>query len=242
MRIRRTAGTALIALLTTAVLAGCGSDSDDPAAKKAAPLTKDQISSALLTLDDVGTDFRVKEEDEDDDIDLGCLSEMDSIDNGFPGSTDSVEVSIESSVDPNVPEVGNQISAFEDEDAAIEALEDFATSLEDCDAVNETQDGVRFALELENDDSTSTSDVDQQFNLDMEGVITGDDLEIPISQRAKFMRIGNVITATYFASFETSTSSEAEDLAELVVAKILPIINGGEVGTPDSLDLEPFTG
>lgn len=168
---------------------------------------------------------------------------MDSIDDGFPGAVASKDVSIESKPDPNVPEVGNQINAFADEAAATKALEDFAESLKDCDEVNETDgDGVQYSFTVESDDDTSTSDVDQQFNLDFKGTIVSQGLQIPVSQRAKFMRIGNVITATYFSSFETSTSSEAEDLAELAVAKILPVINGGEPGTPDPLDLEPFTG
>lgn len=240
MRISRIASAALVVALSTA-LTGCGSDSDGKAEKAKEPLTKDLIASALLSVEDVGKDFKVKEED-DDDTDLGCLSDMDSIKDGFPGSKESVDVSIEATPDPNVPEVGNQINTFEDEAAATKALDDFAASLADCETVDETSDGVRFQLQVENDDSTSTSDVDDQFNLDMKGMVTGDGLEIPISQRAKFMRIGNVITAVYFASFETSTSSDTEDLAELVVAKILPLIDGGEVGKPDSLDLTPYTG
>jgi len=236
MRIRRTTSAASVLVLALA-LAGCGGGEDE-----AKPLTQEQITSALISTDDIGDEFQVMEEDEDDDTDLGCLGAVDDIDDGFPGAEHSAEVSIEASTDGNVPEVGNQINTFTDEAAATKALDDFAASLDGCDSVQETSDDVTFDLEIETDDSPLSGDVDQQLDIDVEGTVASGEVEFPLSQRVRFMRIGSVITATYFSSLQTSTRSEANDLAELAVAKILPLIEGGEVGTPEPLDLEPYTG
>ncbi len=238
MRIRRTTSAESVLVLALA-LAGCGGAEEDNEAK---PLTQEQITSALISTDDIGDKFQVMEEDEDDDTDLGCLSAVDEIDDGFPGAEHSAEVSIEATTDGNVPEVGNQINAFTDEAAATKALKDFAASFEGCDRVQETSDGVTFELDVDTDDSPLSGDVDQQLDIDIEGTAASGEVQFPLSQRVRFMRIGSVITATYFSSLEADTRSEANDLAELAVAKILPLIEGGEVGKPEPLDLEPYTG
>lgn len=237
MRIRRTTSAASVLVLALA-LAGCGGGEGDDEAK---PLTQEQITSALITTDDIGEEFQVKE-DEDDDADLGCLSAVDEIDDGFPGAEHSAEVSIEATTEGNVPEVGNQINAFTDAAAATKALDDFAASFDGCDSVQETRDGVTVDLEIETADSPLSGDVDQQLDIDIEGTVASGEVRFPLSQRVRFMRIGNVITATYFSSLQAGTRREAKDLAELAVAKILPLIRGGEVGTPEPLDLEPYTG
>lgn len=239
MRIRRTTSAASVLVLSLA-LAGCGGSDEEKSDAK--PLTQEQITSALISADDIGEDFRVMEEDEDDDTDLGCLNAVDEIDDGFPGAEHTAEVSIEATSEGNIPEVGNQINAFADEAAATKALDDFAASFEGCDSVKETSDGITFDLEVDVADTPLNDDVDQQFDVDMTGTLASGEIQFPLSQRVRFMRVGSVITATYFSSLETSTSSEAKDLAELALAKILPLIEGGEVGTPEPLDLEPYTG
>jgi len=249
MHIRRIASAALVTALSATVLAGCGDESDGTSAEaptSQAPkvLTADDLKAAVIRVADIGDGFRVGDDEDDDDPAPGCLKALDVTNDGFPGSDEDTEVTIEADTDDAIPEASQLISAFKDESAAEKALTDLADSFDGCTKVEETDsDGAVYAFDVDTNDDSDGDRVSDQFNVDTVGTITAGDQQIPLAIRVRFARVGNVITGVAISTaVNNDTEDLLDDLTDIALARLTAVIDGTEQPTPDPIDLPVFTG
>ncbi len=214
--------------LALASLTACGGGADK--------LSGDEREEALLTTDNLGSEFEVDDDDDDDDDDsFGCLAEADDL----GGDGDKSEIAFGVGQDADPPAVLNAIKSYDDEDEAEEQLSDFVDSLEDCDSIDETdEDGVAIKLDVEHDEDEAEG-ADQQVNVDASGTVGQDGQEFPIVVSFRVARVENNLVGIGFFTIGDD-SSPSEQLLDASIERLQAVMDDEDVPEPEPL-LEDLT-
>jgi len=228
-----------LALVALAALSGCGSDSGDEKGSAEHVLTKAEIKSALLSLDDLGDGFRVDEDaDDEDDSSLGCLDEIDEIDTVADPARDD-EVSYEADSDFALPGVFSSIASFKTTATAEKGMAELRKVLDDCTSIDETdEDGARVRLRITTDDEKVGADADEQINIKASGNIEVEGFTLPMAFQMSLIRIDNQAALAGFVTVSEDASKEAAKIIDAAFTRFAPVAQGKAAETPSPLDLE----
>ncbi|WP_148046189.1 hypothetical protein [Nocardioides marmoriginsengisoli] len=236
MRTRTT--LSLLSLLAVTALAGCGSSEDDDATTM---LSRADLKSSLISLDDVGSAFKVDESDDDDDSDqeLGCLDGLDELGGDSNDPERDEEISFEAKAEPELPGVFNTVGAFKSDADAAKVLTDLGKAVSSCKSVDVTdEDGARIQLAVSSDTRETDADATGQMNLEAAGSITVQTLTIPFSLRFSAIQLGNHVTVVGFVTMAEEVGPEADALAQRAFDRLSPILDGKDVPDLEPLDLK----
>lgn len=231
MRCRTVIST--LSLLAVTALSGCGSDSEG----SASILSKDDLDSALITLDDLGEDFQVdKEETDEEDADLGCLNGLEDLDDTTDEPQREDEIAFEAEGDLGLPGIFNTIGSFKSEKEAASVLTRFAEAVEDCKSVDVTDDdGLRIQLEVSSDDALVDPGATDQVNLQASGTASTGAVEFPFSLRFSAIQIDNQIALVGYVNGSESPGKDAAAVEQRAFDRFAPVVTGEKAP-----DLEPL--
>lgn len=262
MRIRRIAIAALTVALAAA-LTGCGGDkksessSSKPTETEVKVLSKDEVKAALISLDDLGKDFKVDKEaddDDDDDADLGCLNDIDKVLDKETGSGDPIEdaetkaeVEYKADSDIEMPFVMSSTYSLKSEDDITKGFKVFEDAFKDCRTVDtKDKDGTRIQLEIETN-KDETDGATNQINLVAAGSFTvqtgGGSIELPFYLGMSMIQVENNIALVGFGSIADQGEGDdaCESLNEVGVGRLLAAIKGEPAPESPDLDLHIIT-
>lgn len=255
----RVPALALAAVLTLGTLAGCGPEDDDTTATAGEPatgtstetgdgrdetsgswpdgasLSEDEARDAVLTLEDLSTEFVVSPEDDDDsDADLGCFDEVgDRLDSELgdhePSETTDVSVDYEADGDFGMPMVSQVLTAdAEGAGHAAEILDTIVEELQACTSIDETDDGVRMQLDLSTDDEVWAEGADQQVNLVASGTMGTEGLSFPVVFHMTFVRVDDMVTMLMFFDMTREAGDTNKLLVDTASARLAALVDGEE--------------
>lgn len=233
------AAAALAAVLALGVLSGCSETepagrvggagtTGDPGA-----FTDELAASALLTVEDLSSQFEVEEgdEDEDDDApDWGCLDFDDLADDSDEGSAEEgpeAEVQFGARPDPGLPGVFQFVSGSPTVARAGTAMDRLAAFVADCTHVDTTEaDGTRWRFTVTSDEQRWAPGADQQVNLAAVGSTTVDGLEVPVSIHLSVLRLGAVTTMVGFFDLTDDAGTAPRELVRHAAARVYAVVRG----------------
>ncbi len=231
---RSLAATAL--LLALAATAGCSSSSaggaEGEGAEQVTVLSKDQLQDVLLDATSLAGSWNVDEDDEEDDTELGCLTDIGDLGSKATKAKHKAEISLSSEGDSGLPAVGHSVGSYESVAQAQENLDQLTDALDGCHSVEEKDaDGTQMKLSIDTDTEKSVSDVDQQVNVTAVGSAGNEVLSLPIAFRYSIARIDNHLSLLFYAdltdSAQTATSS-TDALVAAAVSRLRSVIAGDE--------------
>ncbi|MCX6397095.1 MAG: hypothetical protein NTV23_11460 [Propionibacteriales bacterium] len=264
MRIRRIASTASV-LVLAAALVGCGgsdngsndsSGSDAPSSTSsgaaATVLTSAQVKDAIISLDDLGDAFvvdRSKDDNSDDDTDLGCLNDIDKVLDDKSGASDfddaeeKAEVEYKADSEFEMPFVMSSAYSLKSTDDIEKGFTLFEDAFADCTKVDTTdKDGTRIRLDITTD-KDQTDGATSQVNLKAAGSFSipgpqGQTLKLPFYLRMSLVQVKNNIALVGFGSLvePTEGDEDSESLNVVAVNRLLAAIKGEPA--PDAPDLD----
>jgi hypothetical protein len=221
--VRLTAALALAALLLT----GCGSG-DGSGSSGATVLSKDDLKDAVLTADNVGPDFVVDEDDENDDPAPGCLDALDILDEQAD-EVNKAEATYAADNEVGLPSILSGAASFgsvKDATSAIDSLED---ALDGCTKVTEEDDdGTSYDLDVSSDTEKTANDVDQQLNVDVTGTITSQEVDFPFNIHSSVVRVDNHLLIVATGDIEDDDIGLVDPLTELAVSRLLSVLDDKE--------------
>ncbi len=235
-------GCALIGLLIGGVLAsGCQSDSNPDSSGAVTVLAEEQLEEALLTLDNVGDDFREVPPEEPDSPPLGCLASLDRLDSAWDGA-EQAEQSFRSTDELRFRTVDSLATSFTSVRAASDVIEDVSDDLAGCTDIEVTNDeGVEYDLTIALDSEKTTSESDQQLNLVISGSANAGGLEVPVNISTSHVRVDNHLVVVTFGDDEGV--GLVEPLTDIAVSRLMSVLAGeeptGETVEPASSALGP---
>ncbi len=223
-------------------LASCGSadaPSDDPTSTEAAPddesaevLDEDQMSPALLTVNDLPGGFVVDPDDSDDDDSTGfegsCLEEVGKLtDRPEFDAEEKVEASYVLSGDAGQSSLTSQVQSYADEQQLVTAISLFADVVAKCPSAQGTdEDGLEYDLEVLSDQTVSLSGVDEQARVAIKGAITSDSLELPVDIGFNVARVGNnlvIVSTLDVGEAGDGIVPQTDTLAQVSVARLAEV-------------------
>lgn len=209
-------GTLLLVLGTAA----CGGGDD--------PLTKDQLSDAALTIDNLGGEGWVEGEPDDDENEApGCLAEVEKVDDLEELKTGSVEVSFEYG-EIGIPGLRSEVISSEAGDDDFEtAFDAVADVIEECHTIEETEDdGTSYTLELTTDDDR-VDGADRQINVHGEGTVSTQGMNLEFSMEMSFVQVG-VNGVSLMTVNMAGGEIDHEAYAQLAVERLAAVADGEE--------------
>lgn len=206
----RRATAAAVALALSLALAACGSDDSEPTDdtttaattdeptpdESATVLTEDEMTSALLTPEDLPGGY-VLDPDDGDDSSNGfqgsCLEDVSNLtDQPEFEADEKVEASFVLEGDAGQSSVKSQVQSYADQEQVVTAIELFSSTVAACPTATGTDDdGLSYDLEVQSDQTVSLSGVDQQASVAVSGTITTQGLELPVDIGFNVARVGN---------------------------------------------------
>lgn len=268
MRISRAASAALIVVLATA-LTGCGGDdknvasSSDPSSKATESdvktLSKQEVKDAVISLDDLGDDFKLDKSDDDDDdsdTDLGCLNDIDKVlddkadDSGadFDKAAAKAEAEYKADSDGEMPFVMSSVYSLKSTDEIEEGFKIFEDAFKECDSVDTTdKDGTRIKLSIdfdkaETDGATSQVNMTAAGNFAIKGP-QGQSAELPFYLRMSLIQVDNNIAMIGYGSLvdDDEGDEDSESLNEVGIDRLQAVIDGKPAPEDPDLDLRLIT-
>lgn len=206
----RRAGTAAASLTLALALVACGSsdgsDGDDRSSSSdAAPTdgvpTDDELAAALLTSDDVPEGFEQSDVDDDDDDEdsvfadtcLGDVADFDDQVGTEPVSKAKTQFTVEDETTQSLLQAG--ISLYDDEDAVVDAFDEFYSGFSTCTDLSFTDDGGNsYALDVTADDTVTIDGADSQLTIKLTGTATAGTDSIPIDFGFLVVREGAAVS------------------------------------------------
>lgn len=167
-------------------------------------LDEDQLSTALLTGDDLPGGF-VDDPDDGDDSDSGgfegsCLEEVGKLTDQPEFDADAkVEAAFVLDGDAGQSSLKSQVQSYADEQQVVTAISMFSEVVGACESAQGTDaDGLTFDLDVLSDQTVSLSGVDEQARVSIKGSIATEGLELPVDIGYNVARVGNnlVIVST----------------------------------------------
>lgn len=212
------------------VLVGCGGGSGDgEGGSSVVVLTNDQIEKALLTLDNMPDGWTTSSEDHDDDEDApGCLANLDDVDSAADSEADA-EAEFEVDDDFGLPALANSVASFKTDREVSDAMDAMRDAFSDCNHLEYTDpdDGTEIVLDFSTDDEKSTSDVDDQFNLEATGSISAG-LEFPFGLWLSVVRVDNHTTLVMISDLSDEGGSLLDPYVQIAVDRLVAVIDGEE--------------
>ena len=223
-------GCTLVGLLIGGVLAsGCQSDGSSRSSDAVTVLTEEQLEEALLTLDNVGDDFReVPPQDPNNSPPLGCLGSLDRLDSAWDEAKQA-EQAYEAEDGIRFRTVSSLATSFTSVRAASDVIEDYGDDLAGCTDIELTNDeGVEFDLTVAMDSEKTTSESDQQLNLDILGSVSSGGLEVPVNDSTSFVRVDNHLVIVATGDSEAEGVGLVDPLTEIAVSRLMSVLAGEE--------------
>jgi hypothetical protein len=203
-RIRRQ-GCALVVGVALVILTACGSSTPHKSATSApptlAPLTKNQVDSALLTLADMGPGFKVDPDatnEDDDDDEFGCISDLDAPGVSSPTIAEAM-VGFEAEED-SLPAVFNAVGTMKNEKQVKAAYNEFVAILKTCQRVKLDEEGASLELLVSSNHDKTHKNVDYQVNVAAVGSISSEGKSVPFGVWLSWMSLDNNITLVGYAN------------------------------------------
>lgn len=258
----RVPALALAAVLTLGTLAACGPEDDDTTATAGDPatsgattgttdgthdtspgtwpadasLTEEEARDAVLTLEDLSTEFVVSPEDDDDsDADLGCFGEIgEDLDDDLgedeaDDESNDIAADYEADGDFGLPLVSQYISAdAEGADHAGAIMDRLVEEFETCTSIDETDDGVRMQLDLSTDADAWADGADQQVNIVATGTMGTEGLTFPMTFHMTFVRVDDMVTMLMFFDMAREAGDTNELLVDTASARLAALVSGEE--------------
>ena len=214
--VRRTAAAATVLTLSLALTA-CGSDDTDAQTPESSPsatpgptdeagetgetgggpvLSEDELTSALLTAEDLPGGYVIDPDDEEEDstaFEGSCLEVIGDLTDRPEFEADSeVEQAFTLEGDAGQSGAKNQGESYADSQQIMDAIELFADALTDCTSATGTdEDGFEYDLQVQFDQTVSLTGVDQQVRVAVRGTLSTEGLELPVDVGFNVARIGN---------------------------------------------------
>jgi hypothetical protein len=228
-----TRGAALLAAVVLA--AGCGGgdnpsstagDAEGPSEVAQSVLTQEQAEQALLTLENLGDEFRVDAEEGDSGTsDMGCLSALGDVEN--LDAAVEAEASYEYADEMGTPAIYNSVASFEQTSEVTAAFDEVKVALESCTQVDVTDDdGLRMQLDVDVDDQKTTTDVDDQVNILASGSASADGLELPFSFGVSLARVDNNTTMVGVVGVGEFGLELLDGYTEIAVDRVVAVAGG----------------
>ena len=237
---RRRQGCALVVGAALVLLTACGSDTPRKAAPTTtpvAPLTANQVDSALLTLADMGPGFKVDPDatNEGDD-EFGCISELDAPGVSSPTIEEGV-VGFEAEKD-SLPAVFNAIGTMKNEKQVAAAYNEFIAILKTCQRVSLAEDGVSLELTVSSNHDKTHKNVDRQVNVAALGTASKDGDSVPFGVWLSWMSLDNNITLVGYANVNENnkTNRSLNGHAYTAFTKLQAVMDGKPLPKPSPPD------
>ena len=238
-RMRRQ-GCALVVGAALVILTACGSGTPRKAATSApptvAPLTKNQVDSALLTLADMGPGFKLDPDasnEDDGDDEFGCISDLDS-----PGvsSPTIAEEEVGFVGEDSLPAVFNAVGTMKNEQQVKAAYNEFVAILKTCRQVSLDEEGASVELMVSSNHDKTHKNVDYQVNVAALGTISSEGKSVPFGVWLSWMSLDNNITLVGYANVnENRTSNRSLNAhAYNAFAKLQAVMAGKPLPKPSS--------
>lgn len=227
-----------LSVLTAFALAGCGSSADSEDAKV---LSKAELKSSLIALDDLGPGFEVDDsaDDDDDDTDLGCLNGLDELDKKSTKPTRDEEASYQADSDLNLPAVFTTVGTFRSDATAAKVLSELGDAVADCTEVDVTdKDGFRLQLEVTSNTDKVDPDASGQLSIEAVGKASTQGVTFPFALRFSAIRLGNQVTVVGYVNSTEALGAEADALLQRAFDRLAPVSQGEKVPDLEPLDLK----
>lgn len=212
-----------MAVSALVVTAGCGGSEGSGSSNDTEPLTQEQATAALLTLDNLGKGYRKASGDDSaaDMEDMGCLSQLDKLDKAEAAT--KAEADFEHTGGLGTPAVTTQVSSFEQTGDLIGTMDEFRDTLADCTQVEFSEDGATMTLDLTTDEEKSTSDVDDQINVHGTGTVSAEGLELPMGMSFALARVDNHLTLVGVVDLGDAGARLLDTYTEIAVDRLVAI-------------------
>jgi hypothetical protein len=227
-----------LSVLATITLTGCGSSSGGSADAKL--LSKAQLTSTLIALDDLGPGFKLdKDDNEDDDTDLGCLNGLDKIDKAGVKPARDEEISFAADSELSLPAVFSTVGTFRSEAKAAQVLHELSAAVADCKSIDVTdEDGFRIKLAVSSNTDEIDADATGQVNLEATGTGSTQGIEFPFGLRFSAIQVGNQVSVLGYVNSVSTLGDEADALLQRAFDRLAPVADGKKVPTLKPLNLK----
>ncbi|MGA8848008.1 MAG: hypothetical protein WB471_15435 [Nocardioides sp.] len=241
---RRAIAAAAVVSLSVS-LSACGSDeepsedqtpvaSSDPTSSDetdAIVLDEDQMTPALLTLDDLPAGFAVDPDDSDDSeggFEGSCLEDVSNLtDQPEFDADEEVEASYILEGDAGQSSVQSQVQSYADAQQITSAISMFSEAVGACESAQGTDaDGFTYDLEVRLDQTASLEGVDEQTQVSITGTLSTDGLELPVDIGFDVARAGNnlvIISTLDVGEAGEGIVAQTDALAQVSVDRLAEI-------------------
>lgn len=222
----RRAGLSSSALVLALSLAACGGGDDgsgsssDTGAEAAVVLSQDEADGALLTLEDVGTDFTALGPTESEDQDLGCLSGLSEL-SELSADTEA-EDNFELETETSRRSIVTVVNSYADVDTVEAAFEDFRTSLEGCETVDVTdpESGTNLALAVTVDEAPGIGEADDQVGFSGTGSVSAPGSSYSYDVSFVVSRVDNALSVVGLIDLAAPGEDVLDSLTETALGRL----------------------
>lgn len=248
-------------LALSLVLAGCGGGGDEKGESDGAgptTLSASQVKDAVISLDDLGSDFTLDDEDDDDDDDpdLGCLGDLgtvldeekDGSGKKFTKAAAKAEVEYKADSDAGMPFVFSSVYSLKKPDEIADAFAIFESAFADCTQVDTTdEDGARIQLDI-SVDTVAADGADSAVSMTAAGgfSIPGPqnlEIRLPFFLKMSMIQVDNNLTMIGYGSLveEKEGLEDLDALTDLGIRRLQAVMDGNPVPEAPDLDLRLIT-
>lgn len=225
----RRAGLSSSALVLTLALAACGggdegSPSSDGGSEAPEVLTQEEADGALLTLEDVGSDFTDLGPADDPDRDLGCLT----------GLTDLSEVAADTEAEANfeldsgssLRTVLSAVNSYADTETIVSAMEAFRASLDGCESVDVTdpESGTNLVLAVTVDEDPGIGEADDQVGFTGTGSVAAPGNSYSYDVSFVVSRVDNALSVVGLVDLAAPGEDVLDSLTETAVGRLVDTV------------------
>jgi hypothetical protein len=237
-RLRRQ-GCALVVGAALVILTACGSSTPQTSATSTpttvAPLTKNQVDSALLTLADMGPGFKADPDAtnlDDDDDEFGCISDLDAPGVSSPTVAEAMTGFVAEK--DSLPALFNAVGTMKNEKQVEAAYNEFVAILKTCRQVSLAEGGVSLELMVSSNHDKTHKNVDNQVNVAALGTISSEGKSVPFGVWLSWMSLDNNITLVGYANANENgkTNRSLNAHAYNAFAKLQAVMEGKPLPKP----------
>ncbi len=194
-------------------------------------LDEDQLSTALLTVEDLPGGYVVDPDDSEDDgggFEGSCLEAVGELtDQPEFDADEKAEASYVLEGDAGQSSVKSQVQSYADEQQVVTAISLFSEVVGACDSAQGTDaDGFEYDLEVLSDQTVSLTGVDEQARVAINGTFSADGLELPVDIGYNVARIGNnlvIVSTLDVGEAGDGIVSQTDTLAQVSVDRLAEI-------------------
>lgn len=215
-------GMALLLCLLTA----CGGGGGSGSGRDTDVLSEDEATAALLTETNLGDEYVVTEEVEDDsDSSLSCLDALGDMED--TGAVTVVDRTFEFDSDVGLPTIGSEVSSYEAVGDVNVAFAQFRSTVEECTSVAEQDaDGTHTTLTVAIDNDRSTTGADDQVNLVATGFLSSDEMEFPVGVYFTAARVDNHVTSVDIVDLGSEVGASIDAYVKAAVDRLTAVAEG----------------